>query len=72
MHKYILIHILIISFLYTASCIKVDTKRSLLIDEYGRYRVFHGVNVVYKKPPFYPPITKGFDPMNSFSEVKHN
>lgn len=30
------------------NCIKVDTNNSLFVDEFGRYRIYHGVNVVYK------------------------
>jgi endoglycosylceramidase len=44
--------------------IKVDTQNSLLKDEFGRYRFYHGVNTVYKVFPFYP-ITDHFDSNNS-------
>ena len=30
------------------SKLKVDPSTSLFIDENGRYRIYHGVNVIYK------------------------
>lgn len=36
----------------------------MLVDEEGRYRLYHGVNVVYKIAPFYPSLG-AFDPDNS-------
>lgn len=44
--------------------IKVDIQTSLFQDETGRYRMYHGVNAVYKVFPFYP-ITDRFDYNNS-------
>jgi len=38
-----------------------------LKDKDGRYRLYHGVNVVYKLPPFVPPITTHFHVNDSFS-----
>eukprot|EP01132_Coremiostelium_polycephalum_P008414 gene8414-10332_t len=44
--------------------IKVDVKTQFFVDEYGRTRLFHGLNAVYKIPPYHP--TMGdFDPNNS-------
>ena len=37
-----------------ARCVKVDTDSSLFVDEFGRLRIYHGVNVVFKTPPFHP------------------
>ena len=37
--------------------LKVDTANSLFLDQYGRYRVYHGVNAVYKIFPFHPDLT---------------
>ncbi len=48
--------------------IKVEPKSHGFIDSKKRQHVFHGVNVVYKLPP-YVPITSGFDKDNSFSAV---
>lgn len=46
--------------------IKVDTTSQHFVDEYGRVRLFHGVNAVYKLPPWHPN-PNGFDPQNSLS-----
>ena len=34
--------------------LSVDPNTNLLVDEWGRVRVMHGMNVVYKEPPFHP------------------
>ncbi|KAJ3043892.1 hypothetical protein HDV00_003930 [Rhizophlyctis rosea] len=47
--------------------VKVDTKTHLLLDEHGRQRLFRGVNVVYKKPPYHPSLDH-FDPFTSFTD----
>ncbi|CAF0730390.1 unnamed protein product [Rotaria sp. Silwood1] len=49
------------------SRIKVDLNTQHFIDEYGRVRIFHGVNVVYKVPPYLPDLTH-FDPQNSLTD----
>ncbi|KAI8817036.1 glycoside hydrolase superfamily, partial [Fimicolochytrium jonesii] len=46
---------------------KVDTRTSHLLDTHGRTRFFHGVNVVFKREPWYPP-TEEFDPVTSFCD----
>ena len=43
-----------ITFLCITSSIKVDTNNSLFVDQFGRYRIYHGVNAVYKTHPFHP------------------
>jgi len=48
------------------SRIHVDPISQHFVDEYGRVRIFHGVNVVYKLPPFLPNLTH-FDPQNSLT-----
>jgi endoglycosylceramidase len=48
------------------SRIQVDPNSQQFIDEYGRVRIFHGVNVVYKIPPYLPDLTN-FDPQNSLT-----
>ncbi|CAF2073205.1 unnamed protein product [Rotaria magnacalcarata] len=45
----------------------VDPDTQHFVDEFGRVRIFHGVNVVYKQPPFLPNMTN-FDPQNSLTE----
>jgi endoglycosylceramidase len=53
----------------TVFCIiKVDPTTQLFVDEFGRVRIFHGVNAVYKVPPWHPQ-TEGFDPQRSLSEI---
>ncbi|CAF0742966.1 unnamed protein product [Adineta ricciae] len=47
--------------------IQVDPATQHFVDEYGRVRIFHGVNVVYKLPPFLPNLTH-FDPQKSLTE----
>ena len=34
--------------------IRVDSSSGRFIDEFGRERIFHGINAVYKNPPFLP------------------
>ena len=44
--------------------LQVDADRQRLIDEHGNERLFHGVNIVSKAPP-YLPRTDRFDPDDS-------
>ncbi|XP_065836649.1 endoglycoceramidase-like isoform X8 [Oscarella lobularis] len=46
---------------------RVDQTSGHFVDSSGRERLFHGVNVVYKLPPYFPPATT-FDPQRSFGE----
>ena len=39
----------------------------MLVDQSGRVRIFHGVNAVYKTPPYHPSVDS-FDPFHSLSE----
>ena len=48
-------------------CYNVNTNTHRQVDQYGRERYFHGVNVVVKGPPWIPEIDT-FDPRWSFSE----
>ena len=50
-----------------ADCLHVNTTTHRLVDNYGRERYFHGVNVVMKRPPWLPRMDK-FDPRSSFVE----
>jgi len=52
-----------------ASALKIDKATGLFIDEDSRYRVYHGVNVVYKAFPFYPPISDHFHANDSLADV---
>lgn len=51
-----ILKILILTALFLSICnsISADPSTTLLIDQYGRKVIYHGVNVVYKTPPFYP------------------
>lgn len=46
----------------------VDTENTLFLDQYNRYTVFHGVNVVRKLFPFYPELSH-FDANNSLTDM---
>eukprot|EP00026_Physarum_polycephalum_P007748 Phypoly_transcript_07814.p1 GENE.Phypoly_transcript_07814~~Phypoly_transcript_07814.p1 ORF type:complete len:482 (+),score=58.45 Phypoly_transcript_07814:61-1506(+) len=58
---------LIFFWVVRSSPISVNTATRALEDEYGRERLFHGVNVVYKTFPYFP-ITDHFDSRYSFCE----
>lgn len=66
--KYLII-LIVVSFLISSSItiIQVNPDTQDFIDEYGRVRIFHGVNVVYKIPPYLPNLTH-FDPQNSLTD----
>ena len=51
-----------------ASTYKVNPSTQFFIDQYNRSCLFHGVNAIYKLPPYYPPILDSFDPLNSLSD----
>lgn len=48
--------------------IKVNPATNQYVDEFGRTRIFHGVNAVYKSAPFYPPELDQFHPNSSLCE----
>lgn len=48
--------------------ITIDPKSRQFIDNFGRERILHGVNAVFKSSPFYPKLT-GFDSNNTLSNV---
>lgn len=52
--------ILVIFVCFCSAKIKVNPETLQLVDEFGRTRLYHGVNVVYKIFPFYPN-TETFD-----------
>ena len=55
-----------ILFFFNSSSFSVDPTGKFILDNYGRYGVFHGVNVVNKEPP-YIPTTDAFDVKHSVS-----
>lgn len=58
--------ILFISLLNLVNCY-INVEENRLKDEYGRERLFHGVNVVYKEKPWYPEL-KVFNYQYSYCE----
>ena len=50
----------------TATSFSIDSTKSFILDNEGRYSVFHGANVIVKLPPYLPDLDK-FDPMNSLN-----
>lgn len=44
----------------------IDSSRRFILDNNGRYSIFHGANVVVKLPPYLPTLDK-FDPLNSLN-----
>ncbi len=63
----VLLVLLLLTVQIKSGKIKIDTSTGQFVDEFGRSIVFHGVNVVYKLPPYLPTLDK-FDPFNSLSE----
>ena len=57
----ILIISLKISYLFS-----IDSSKSFILDNYGRYSIFHGANVVVKLPPYLPDL-ENFDPFMSLN-----
>ena len=57
----------VISSIETTNIIKINPTTNQFIDNNGRTRIFHGVNAVYKLPPYVPDTDK-FDAANSLNE----
>mmetsp|Transcript_118364 Transcript_118364/g.339732 ORF Transcript_118364/g.339732 Transcript_118364/m.339732 type:complete len:538 (-) Transcript_118364:380-1993(-) len=51
-----------------AEKVQVDPQTGFFRDGHGRVRIFHGMNVVFKEAPWYPPSDK-FNPEDSFDSV---
>ena len=49
--------------------IRVDAPTRRFVDELGRTRIFHGVNVVRKKFPWHPEVGGTFDPLVSLNDA---
>ena len=64
--KYLLNIISFILCLSIISSFSIDDSKSFILDNDGRYSVFHGVNVVIKLPPYLPDLDK-FDPFFSLN-----
>ena len=52
----------------SCSSVSVDTDNTLFLDQYQRYAIFHGVNVVQKLFPFYPKLDH-FDANSSLTDM---
>ena len=66
--------LLIASAVLAASSKKVhiDPKTMRIRDAHGRDTIFHGVNVIYKMPPYIPDFTGKFTPQDSLNELDVN
>jgi endoglycosylceramidase len=51
--------------------INIDKNSRQFVDKEGRVRIFHGVNIVVKNPP-YTPLEGSFDPINSLSDIDYD
>ena len=67
LNKLFFIFILILSLTNFCSNYSFDSSKSFILQDDGRYSIFHGVNVVVKLPPFIPD-TENFDPYFSFTD----
>jgi endoglycosylceramidase len=57
----------VLVFLVIGACGRITTRNNRLYDSQNRERIFHGVNVVMKVPPYIPELTD-FNLLNSFTE----
>eukprot|EP01130_Rhizamoeba_saxonica_P007725 TRINITY_DN3133_c0_g1_i2.p1 TRINITY_DN3133_c0_g1~~TRINITY_DN3133_c0_g1_i2.p1 ORF type:complete len:515 (-),score=85.88 TRINITY_DN3133_c0_g1_i2:469-2013(-) len=65
--KLALLVALLVYFSESVPTILVDTESNTFVDSYGRTRIFHGVNAVYKVPPYHPDMID-FHPQLSFND----
>ena len=62
-----LLNLLLFSFcLSIISSFSIDDSKNFILDNEGRYSIFHGANVVIKLPPYLPDLDK-FDPYMSLN-----
>lgn len=69
--KYLDVFVLIYSSFFITYCIasaKVHTTDSFIFDEFGRVRIYHGVNFVMKQFPWYSPELLDRDYVASLSQ----
>jgi endoglycosylceramidase len=66
MIKQLISIIYFLNIIISSNSITIDKSRNF-VDDQGRSLIFHGVNVVYKLPPYIPILDK-FDPFNSLAE----
>ena len=62
--------IMLLVMLYFVKC-KISVANNKIIDEFGRERIYHGMNVVYKSAPYVPLIGEaGYkNPRLAFTET---
>jgi endoglycosylceramidase len=65
-HYNLFVKIFLFYVLFSSVSTRIIQRDSKFYDENGRHRIFHGVNIVYKMPP-YIPSNDTFDPFNSFN-----
>ena len=53
---------------FSLDIIRINPNTRKFIDSHNRSIIFHGVNAVYKVPPFVPSTNETFDPMHSLNE----
>lgn len=58
--------IILLALVILSKSFKIDETKSFITEDNGRYKIWHGVNVVVKLYPFIPD-TEIFDPYTSFS-----
>ena len=58
--------LVLFAFITAIASFSIDSTKSFILDNEGRYSVFHGVNVIIKLPPYLPDLDK-FDPLNSLN-----
>ena len=63
----LVIFLILLAFSSCLSWVKIDNNTKQFVDSQGRVMIFHGVNAVFKIPPFVP-IVNHFDANNSLSE----
>lgn len=59
--------LILTSLAHAATNFKVNPDNGFIQDEFGRVRLFHGMNAAVKLPP-YLPTSESFDPLNSMSQ----
>ena len=59
--------LVVLSLVVLTATFKIDSTKSFLTEDNGRYKIWHGVNVVVKLSPFIPE-TEIFDPYTSFND----
>jgi endoglycosylceramidase len=67
MAKRILVYCFLVA-LSVSAPVHVDPETNMFVDDTGRERFYHGLNVIYKKDPWYAPF-EGYDVNTTFSDI---